>query len=440
MANFVYVHTHDSGRFMEPYGVAADNPALSQLAREGILFRNMYCEAPTCSPSRSAMLTGTYAHCCGMLGLAHRGFSLNDYDKHLAHHLSRNGYHTELIGVYHESDENSVDKLGYNEWHFEKQDGNTATDLNHLALVKEFLKGAKSLEKPFFLSFGLLNTHRPFPKAKSGRQDYVLPPFPVANTPENRLDWCDYLESLSEADYCVGELVNSLRENDFWDDTIVLFTTDHGPAYPNMKCNLYDTGTGVAFILRIPGKAHKVCDALCSQIDVYPTICDLLNVEKPEWLQGKSMLPLIEGEKEEINEFVFSEITFHASYEPSRCVRSKGYKLIRFFDGGETRKMSNTDASSAKSIYFDRPLAHEPRPKELFFDLIADPAERINLADDPAYAGEYARHAKALDEWMAVTDDPMLRGENMYTLGRGKLVTPPDAAEASGNRYIVWDE
>ncbi len=427
--NFVYVHTHDSGRFCEPYGIAADNPALTELAHEGTVFRQMYSTAPTCSPSRAGMLTGMSPHGCGMLGLAHRGFSLNDYSKHLGNYLKTEGYHTALIGVQHECDKKDPSPIGYSEWHFEPGHGNDETDFNHLRLVREFLGRARCLGKPFFLSFGMRNTHREWPTAKDTQPDYVIPPFPVADTPENRLDYCNYLESLSHADYCVGELITSLKENGLWDDTIVLFTTDHGLAYPYMKCNLYDSGTGVAFILRRPGYRHSVCNALCSQLDLFPTVCDLLGVKKPGWLEGKSMLPLLEGSADEINEYVYSEVTFHATYEPVRAVRSKHYKLIRFFDGGEKQKFPNTDASSAKTLWMSRPLAHIPRPTDLFFDLDADPTERINLSGVAEYRAEYERHCAALRDWMERTKDPLIYGGNMYTLGKGKKINPPDGID-----------
>lgn len=205
----------------------------------------------------------------------------------------------------------------------------------------------------------------------------MLPPYPVADTPEARRDYCDYLESLSRADECLGEVMASLKENGLWDDTILLFTTDHGLAVPGEKCNMYDSGIGVAFILRRPGQKHAVCDALCSQIDLFPTVCDLLGVKKPEWLEGRSMMPLLDGNAEEINEFVFSEVTFHATYEPMRCVRSKRYKLIRFYDGGELKKAPNVDESAAKKLYFSTPLSRMPKPREMFFDLAADPGENV---------------------------------------------------------------
>lgn len=437
MLNFVYVHTHDSGRVMQPYGTAADNPALMELAESGTVFRQMYCAAPTCSPSRAAMLTGTSPHSCGMLGLAHRGFALDDYSRHLGSYLAAQGYHTALIGVHHEADKLNASAIGYSEWCYEKGKGNTATDLNHLGRVREFLSRAKELDKPFFLSFGMRNTHRPWPAAKHPSPDFVVPPYPVADTPENRLDFCDYLESLSQADACVGGLISSLKENGLWDNTIVLYTTDHGPAYPNMKCNLYDTGTGVAFILRRPGRTHAVCDALCSHIDLFPTVCDLLGVGKPDWLEGRSMLPLLDGSAEEINEFVFSEVTFHATYEPARAVRSRHYKLIRFYDGGELAKLPNIDESSAKSLYTSKPLSRTPRPRELFFDLDADPTERINLVSHPAYAKEYARHSGALDDWMRRTNDPLLCGGDMHSMGKGRVIAALDGITPEDGKYIL---
>ena len=438
--NFVYIHTHDSGRQMQPYGVSANNPALMELAEEGIIFRQMHCAAPTCSPSRAGMLTGMSPHCCGMLGLAHRGFSLRDYRRHLASYLREHGFYTALFGVQHECpDRQDASLIGYSEWHFQKGKTNFETDRNHLEQAKSFLSRAGELSSPFFLSFGMRNTHRKWSHCENPKPEYVLPPYLVADTPENRLEYCDYLESLSQADDCVGEIIAALKQNRLWENTAVLFTTDHGIAYPNMKCNLYDTGTGVAFILRIPGKGHSVCDALCSQLDLFPTVCDLLELPKPDWLQGVSMLPLLNGERKEIHDFIFSEITFHATYEPSRSVRSKHYKLIRFFDGGELPKMPNICAGIAKDLYAKTPLSREPRPKELFFDLIADPCERLNLAEDPHYREPYLLHAAALDAWMRRTEDPLLGGTDlMRVIGKGSRINPLDGYDPGpASVYVI---
>src|SRR5215831_6706144 len=99
--NILYIHSHDTGRYVQPYGHAISTPNIQHLAEQGILFRKAFCVAPTCSPSRAGLLTGQYAHCSGMTGLAHRGFSLNDYHQHIVHTLRKAGYYSVLIGEEH---------------------------------------------------------------------------------------------------------------------------------------------------------------------------------------------------------------------------------------------------------------------------------------------------------------------------------------------------
>ena len=101
MPNIVFMHSHNTGRFIQPYGHAILTPNLQRMAKEGVLFRQAYCTAPTCSPSRASFLTGMYPHSCGMLGLAHRGFAMKDYSVHIAQILKQNGYITALAGVEH---------------------------------------------------------------------------------------------------------------------------------------------------------------------------------------------------------------------------------------------------------------------------------------------------------------------------------------------------
>jgi arylsulfatase A-like enzyme len=103
--NILYIHTHDTGRCIQPYGYAVPTPNLQAFARQGTVFRQAFSCAPTCSPSRSALLTGKTSHSCGMLGLAHLGFSLPDYRQHLVQYLNRCGYRTVLCGIQHEAAE-----------------------------------------------------------------------------------------------------------------------------------------------------------------------------------------------------------------------------------------------------------------------------------------------------------------------------------------------
>jgi arylsulfatase A-like enzyme len=99
--NVLYIHSHDTGRYIQPYGHAVPTPNLQKLAEEGVLFRQAFCAAPTCSPSRASLLTGQCPHSNGMLGLAHLGFQLTDYKRHILHTLRAEGYISALAGVQH---------------------------------------------------------------------------------------------------------------------------------------------------------------------------------------------------------------------------------------------------------------------------------------------------------------------------------------------------
>ena len=111
--HIVYVHTHDTGRYLQPYGYAVPTPALQRMADGGTLFRQAFATAPTCSPSRASLLTSGYPHTVGMLGLAHMGFRLDDYGRTLVALLNGAGYDTVLCGGQHIAPPEEIDILGY---------------------------------------------------------------------------------------------------------------------------------------------------------------------------------------------------------------------------------------------------------------------------------------------------------------------------------------
>lgn len=414
--NLLYLHTHDSGRWFQPYGYAVSTPRLMALARESVLFRNAYCCGPTCSPSRSGLLTGMAPHTNGMLGLAHRGFALYNPQTHLAAYLKSQGFETVLSGIQHEAEVGKEETLGYervispgmnmDQLYFDTVE----YDLNNADCVVNYLQ--EKHDKPFFLSFGMFNTHRAYPDHRRSGIDprYVLPPWPVADTPENREDMADYMYSVQTADECVGRVLDGLEKAGLADDTIVLMTTDHGLALPMMKCTLYDTGIGVAMMLRYPGNpaAGAVSDALVSQVDMFPTLCDLLHLPKPEWLQGVSLVPVMQG-GEEVREEIFSEITYHAAYDPQRCIRTRDWKLIVRFDDYRGVVAPNIDACPAKDVIAQAGFYSRMQPREEMYNLKTDPVERQNLANDPAYAQVYHDLLSRLTRWMEETGDPLLK-------------------------------
>jgi arylsulfatase A-like enzyme len=403
--NILYVHSHDTGRYVQPYGHAISTPHLQRLAEGGVLFRKAFCASPTCSPSRASLLTGQHAHNSGMLGLAHRGFSLNDSTHHLLYTLRPVGYHCALIGEEHLAKDHGT--IGY--------DLVCEVEGFHASVVApaaiKLLRG--TLARPFFLSLGFFETHREFLKPSTARDaNYTLPPAPLPDTPETRRDLGAFKASAWDLDQGIGAVLNALDETDLAENTLVICTTDHGIAFPRMKGNLTDHGIGVMLIMRGPGgfRGGKVCDALVSHIDLFPTICDLIHVDRPPWLQGVSLLPLVRGEKEELHEAIFAEVTYHAAYEPQRAARTRRWKYIRRFDHHLGPVLANCDDSPSKDVLIRHGWTERSRPLEQLYDLVFDPNEACNMANDLSMAVVLEDMRTRLDDWMCRTDDPLLRG------------------------------
>jgi N-sulfoglucosamine sulfohydrolase len=404
--NIVYLHSHDTGRHIQPYGHQVPTPNIQRLADQGLLFRQAFSAAPVCSGSRAALLTGEYSHTNGMLGLAHRGYRLADYDHHLVHTLRTVGYTSVLIGEQHLSSD--PHDIGY--------DKVCEIDSTHASQVAPAVGRVlrEGVRQPFFLSVGFFETHRDYFEPSSVRDAlYSLPPANLPDTPQTRRDMAAYKASARSLDQGVGAVLNALDEHDLAEDTLVILTTDHGLAFPGAKATLTDRGIGVLLIVRGPGGFHggRVSDALVSQVDLYPTICDLAGVATPDWVQGRSLLPLVRREIDEVNDAVFAEITFHAAYEPQRAVRTRRYKYIRRFDNGHDGPvLANIDDSPSKDLLVAHGLADRRLPLEELYDLVFDPQEAANLAGDPAYEGVAAELRARLERWMEATDDPLLDG------------------------------
>src|SRR3954469_21810915 len=316
--NILYLHSHDTGRYIQPYGHQIPTPNIQRLADQGVLFRQAFCAAPTCSGSRAALLTGQWTHSNGMMGLAHRGFRLNDYSQHIVHTLRDAGYFSGLIGEQHLSEDPGV--LGYD--HVVDID---TTHVQTVAPAAVDLIGKLPRDRPFFLSVGFFETHREFFQPTSVRDTlYSLPPANLPDTMATRRDMASYKASARSLDQGVGAVLNALDEHDLADDTLVILTTDHGLAFPGAKGTLYDRGIGVLLIMRGPGGFHggRVSNSLVSQLDLFPTFCELAAIERPDRLQGRSLLPLLAREVPEVNDAIFAELTYHAAYEPQRGIRT----------------------------------------------------------------------------------------------------------------------
>jgi arylsulfatase A-like enzyme len=428
--NILYLHSHDTGRYVQPYGHAVPTPNIQRLADQGVLFRQAFCAAPTCSASRACLLTGQYGHSNGMLGLAHRGWSLNDYQQHLVHPLHDAGYHSVLIGEQHIA--KRPDIIG-----FDRVVKIETTHVETVAPVASRILGDPPPE-PFFMSVGFFETHRDFLAPPSLRDTlYSQPPANLPDTPATRRDMAAYRASARALDQGVGSVLEALDNHGLADDTLIVFTTDHGLAFPGAKATLYDRGLGVMLVLRGPGgfAGGRVHDALVSHIDVYPTLCELVGIERPGFLQGLSLLPLVRGEREEIRDTIFAEMTWHAAYEPQRAVRTRRWKYIQRFSDRDRPVLCNCDDSPSKDLLVSLGWRDRVVAREQLYDLAFDPNETRNLAADNGCTGVREDLSNRLQVWMQETEDPLLHGHPSPP--PGAEINDPDQLSPSEPRTIV---
>jgi len=405
--NIIYIHSHDTGRYIQPYGHAVATPRLQAFAEEGVLFRRNFCINPTCSPSRAALVTGTYPHENGMIGLAHRGFALNDYGEHIVHTLHDAGYVSALAGTQHVAHATNGKQpweiIGYQR-HLGDHDGRDG--------AIDFLKDAP--REPFFLSVGFGLTHRGFPPIEDAPDDprYCLPPPPLPDTPETRQDMTRFKASARRLDERMGDVFDALDRSGLADRTLVICTTDHGIAFPRMKCNLHDSGIGTMLMMRLPGvfDGGKVVDGMTTHMDIFPTICELAGIEPPPRLRGRSLLPLVKDGAEQVHEELFFEVNYHAAYEPQRAVRTKRWKYIKRFGGRDRPVLANCDAGESKSLWLENGWHDRRVDEEALYDLCFDPNEANNLVADGSASDALTNMRGRLESWMKETNDPLLSG------------------------------
>jgi arylsulfatase A-like enzyme len=392
---------------VQPYGVGVRTPRIQRLAEEGVIFRQAFCAAPTCSGSRAALATGQWPHQNGMMGLAHRGFAIGDLRTHLIHALRPAGYRTILIGEQHIAGRPS--DIGFDVLR-------TVDTLHHADDVApaaaELIRDG--LHRPFFLSVGFSETHRRFFEPSSPTDaNFCAPPPNLPDTPGTRRDMAAFQASASELDRGIGIILDALSRAGLDGETLVICTTDHGLAFPGAKATLSDRGTGVMLILRGPGgfRGGRAVDALVQQLDIYPTVCELAGIPRPAHLEGHSLLPLVRGEVEEVRDAVFTELTYHAAYDPQRAVRTRRWKYVRRFGDHDLPVLPNIDDGESKDAWIAAGAADVPRPREALFDLELDPQEALDRAADPACADALDELRRRLDEWMEATDDPLRLGD-----------------------------
>ena len=441
-SNLLLITCHDLGRFLGCYGnETVQSPALDRLAAEGVRFTQAFCTAPQCSPSRASLFTGRYPHSNGVMGLTHAQFAwdLHPDERHLGQILREAGYTTALAGVHHESragtPEEVAARCGMDE--ILAQHGMAAVaPQSHGEVLTDaalgWLDRVGGGERPWYLQIGYHEPHRVAAHARIEEGymgfigDYIVPdevrgvavPPYLQDTALAREELAELQGAARALDAAVGRLLAGLHQRDLAERTIVVFTTDHGLALPRAKCSLYDPGLETALLLRIPGQGvagGRTLDPLMSNVDLLPTLLDLLGVPIPERVQGRSVAPALTGGAFTPREAIFGELTYHDYYDPRRCIRTDRHKLIINFTAAPGF-MDPSQSWRPRTVTVEPPdpaVAYHPLLE--LYDLADDPYEWRNLADAPDHATIRAALLTRLASWMRETGDPLLAG----------AVTPP---------------
>jgi len=409
--NILFIICHDLGTQLGCYGDPSLRTVhLDRFAKAGVRFDNYFCTTPLCSPSRASILTGRYPHSNGVNGLTHRGFSLNSDERCLPELLAEAGYDTFLFGFQHEASDPR--RLGYG-WVSER--GEPPRCALVTPKVTEFLRtrAGSQGKAPFFAMVGFSEVHRDFKQEFYQPDDpakVFLPPY-LRDTPEVREDFADFHGLIHAADASVGDLLRTLAESGFAESTWVIFTTDHGIPFPRAKSTLYDPGIRTALIMRWPAgfAGGRQFGELLSNIDLHPTILEAAGLAVPRAVEGRSFWPLVAGGRYQKRDCIFTEKTYHDTYDPMRAIRTERYKYIRSYERRPWLPLP-TDIRRSLSGRAMPAKYRAPRDPEELYDLARDPSEMENLAGKPEAEDVRRELARQLTRWQEETRDPLLRG------------------------------
>jgi N-sulfoglucosamine sulfohydrolase len=446
--NILVLIPHDLGLFLRCYGNrSVCSPRIDRLASEGVRFSRCFTTSPECTPSRGSLMTGLYPHQNGLMGLANFGWSLRT--PHLAEHLRSQGYRTHQFGFQHETHD-SVRSLGYDQVH----PGPNYRSENVCSELNAFLRSAAATaEAPWFAYAGFTDVHRPWSALSESRFDPArldVPPW-LPDVSVIRKDLARFFQDIEHMDAVVGTVLDTLHDTGGDRHTLVIFTTDHGAAFPGAKATLYDPGIHVPLIMRQPGpiEGGRTYDALVSNLDLTPTLLEWAGLPVPDGLAGRSLAPLLRGEPYAAREEVGGALFYDVAYDPMHYVRTSDYKYIRSFAvtpedahgadpetlstfaAGRWIRVDDFDVLTSPCWQALAPKGGAPRPEsEELYDLRSDPYERRNLAGDPNARPVLDSMRTRLKYMMEQTHSPLLHGH----------VPPPDRQREAFRSYHAQSE
>ncbi|WP_291764502.1 sulfatase/phosphatase domain-containing protein, partial [Caldivirga sp. UBA161] len=204
----------------------------------------------------------------------------------------------------------------------------------------------------------------------------------------------------------------ALKEFKLFDNTLLIFTTDHGVDLPRAKSTLYDPGIEATLIMSCPNcgiYGGRRVNALTSHVDLLPTILEVLSIKPPDNVQGVSLLPLIKGSVASVRDAVYAEKTYHERYDPIRAIRTSRFKLIIHLEAQDTADAAiDSKLSPAHAVVADEITT----PNEFIelYDLKWDPLELHDASRDPTYEGVLRDLLNRLYRFLKDTSDPILNG------------------------------
>lgn len=425
-------------------------PNLDALAGEGIRFSHAFCTTASCSPSRAVILSGLQSHHNGMYGLQHTYHNYQSFDsvQSLPVRLSAAGYRTARVGKFHLA---PVEVFRFDA----VLSGGRANDpasigrspVEMAEAAQGFITAAD--DRPFFLYFATDDPHRANAVLPDGRPTFVtyprpnsfgnrpegypgiapvtyrpeqvlVPPF-LPDTPECRSELAEYYQSVSRVDQGVGRLIGLLKSAGQYENTLIIYISDNGAAFPGAKTTLYEPGIRLPCIVRSPRQpvSGTVEDAMISWADLAPTILDFAGVGAIAGeFDGRSFRAALEGATLVGWDEVHASHNLHEAtmYYPMRMIRTRRYKLIWNIASGLTFPsaldliQSPTWIGAARngSEFFGRRRIADflHRPAFELYDLQLDPDEVANLADNPAHRAVQEELIAKLKSFQAATSDP----------------------------------
>ena len=399
-------------------------PNIDQLAKDGMLFTQAFLTTSSCSPSRTSIISGLYPHNTDAEQL---GWPLPEEKKTFVKQLQNAGYWTGLAGKHHlgKSVNDDFDTIYEMQW----KDAPLGLDRRLVgdgSGCDDWVKLLRSREKgkPFFTWLASFDAHRPFYEGIIDNphkpEDVILPPY-HPDTEQVRKDYALYYDEISRLDNYVGKVVSELENQGVADNTIILFITDNGRAFPRDKTTLYEGGIKTPWIVKWPSKVKpgSISDNLVSSIDIAPTFMKMAGLEPLADFEGLDFTSLLHENANPIRNEIYAEDHFHDFEDYTRAIRTTRYKYIRNFypDLPNTPSADILRDLTWKSMLNEKERGTlteaqkkcfiKPRPDEELYDILEDPNELYNLVTNEVHEGALTDMRLRLKRMREKTNDSL---------------------------------